>query len=272
MSPDVPPCYAENLRPRMQQPLPPSLERVVPNLRVRHRTAERALVCTVDGREIARVSQHASPHEGAAFVAQLRDYLRTRVAQFAAWSSAERTVWLLRQVGITVLLTNRHRSWISAPTVWVVSRHAPLDQVNRLLLDNPHPWRWERLDLMLFLVLGLPYATLVPPRRTPPEPVAATENTYRELCRLIGFADRTTLLRRFARRALPANPTRPWSEPGDTANSTWDYDVSLYLGDCHAALARIGPHQIRAHVVVEWLTLTRKGWRPTETWTWHEDL
>ncbi|MCL2668630.1 MAG: hypothetical protein FWF02_13190 [Micrococcales bacterium] len=241
----------ERLRRTAQQPLRCDLALVVPNLRVRHRTADSALVCTIDGRRIAQVADDAGPDEAAAFLGTIREALRARVEQFVAWTPPERTVWLLRQLGITVLLTGRQRSWIPSPTVWVVSRHAPFDQVNRLLLEvlafekqwwrtpepgGGHGWRrfyqpdgtvWTRLDLMVFLVLGMPISSVV--RKN-----LVVEDCYRELCRLVGFADRTTLLRRFARRVL---------------DGPWVYDIQLdWFTQLRATLKTTSTDQVYASV------------------------
>ena len=57
------------------------------------------------------------------------------------------------------------------------------------------------------------------------------EGCYRELCRLVGFTDRTTLLRRFARRVLKDGP--------------WVYDIQLdWFTQLRATLKTTGADQV----------------------------
>jgi len=264
--PQLPPHFDrypsdERLRRTAQQPLRCDLALVVPNLRVRHRIAQGVLVCTIDGQQIAQVADNAAPDETTAFLSTIRDALRARVEQFVGWSPPERTVWLLRQLGITVLLTGRQHSWIPSPQVWVVSHHAPFDQINRLLLEvlpvdqwfqwmpdrrtgwglryQPGETVWNQLDLMLFVILGMPVAPLVRHNS------ADIEGCYRELCRLVGFADRTTLLRRFARRVLTdvlwVHDTRlNWSSPYDPDTHLLATVKTTGVDQVHISVTRTG--------------------------------
>jgi len=104
--------------------------------RVWHRIKRGLLIYYVNGKEICSVSENANENEMKVFESQIHQYLRQEITKFIKLSEKEKTVWLLKCLGITVLFAQKGHSWISKPNVWVLSQMAHFEQINRVILED----------------------------------------------------------------------------------------------------------------------------------------
>jgi len=185
--------------------------------RIKYHKTKEILTCYVSGKELCTVSSEAPVQSFIDFEIKVRDYLFEKIENFVRLSEQEKTVYLLKRLGIKVLFTKRGRSWIVNSNLWVVSETARFSQVNRIILENLALAHFDvyhdvfrfNLNALLFFILGssyLEFADKVDEKNNTyyfgnsiikGEKITEIEKVNSDLCFFIGFADPKTLLRRF---------------------------------------------------------------------------
>jgi len=180
------------------------------------------------------------------FYNNVQSFIRNRIEMFILMPEKEKTAFLLKRYGINTLFTQRGRSWISKPGLWVLSEAAMFEQLNCILLDSILSRSWvfrenRALKALLCFILGLPHGKIMSWTggsryynkgnldSTDVEALLALS----DICFFAGFANRKTLLNRFYKSNAKNN--------NGTVEISFDYP---FIRNVHINfLVRMAPNQ-----------------------------